>query len=60
MHFYMHRIKGVSVDVIDHQYETGSFVRKMTIESEDGDLEITLFSDNKDNLVVTSDTRTLE
>jgi len=56
----MHRITDVSVDEISRQDETGSFVRELMIESEDGDFKITLFSDNRDNLIVSSDTRTLE
>ena len=60
MHIYMHRITRVSVDEIDIQDATGTFVRDLMIESEEGDFKITLFSDNRDNLIVSSDTRTLE
>jgi len=60
MHIYMHRITDLSVDEINRQDETGSFVRELMIRSEDGDFEITLFSDNRDSLIVSSDTRTLE
>jgi len=56
----MHRITDLSVDEINRQDETGSFVRELMIRSEDGDFEITLFSDNRDSLIVSSDTRTLE
>jgi len=60
MHVYMHRITSVSVDEIDHQKETGAYVRDLIIKSEDGDFTISVFSDNRDNLIVSSDTRTLE
>ena len=60
MHIYMHRITRVSVDEIDIQDATGAFVRDLMIESEEGDFKITLFSDNRDSLIVSSDTRTLE
>lgn len=60
MHIYMHRITGISFDDIERQTETGSFVRQLTIDSEAGDFQITLFSEDRDTLVVTSDTRTLE
>jgi len=55
----MHRITDVNVNEISRS-ETGYFIRELMIESEDGDFKITLFSDNRDNLIVSSDTRTLE
>ena len=53
MYLSMHHVKNIKVDSIERLKGSGSFVSKITIEGDDGvELEITLFSDNVENLEI--------
>jgi len=49
----MYDVKNIKVDSIERLKGSSSFVSKITIEGDDGvELEIKLFSDNKQNLEI--------
>lgn len=46
----IHRVKEVVIEKVDQQGRNGVFVKDIKIKTEDGEIQITLFSDKKENI----------